>query len=189
MLLRGNNLQSEIRGGNLVNRDEIIVGIVIFLFGLITTVLSLKMPIGTFRMAGTGMFPLISRNTPHDFIRGLRFKNFLSGKRKTDKKRSLHRIFGVSKTIDPFPGNNGSRHSLFQQIGISPLRAPFDVGTFESSWSEKVDTHSAFIIYDGSRLLFFIRPMAEDPFAQGVDWNLKNKVEVRGWRTKAIVRC
>ena len=41
-----------------MKRDEIIVGIVIFLFGGITAVLSLKMPIGTFRMAGTGMFPL-----------------------------------------------------------------------------------------------------------------------------------
>ena len=41
-----------------MKKDEIIVGIVIFLFGLITTFLSLKMPIGTFRMAGSGMFPL-----------------------------------------------------------------------------------------------------------------------------------
>ena len=42
-----------------MDRDEIIVGIVIFLFGGVTALLSLKMPIGTFRMAGTGMFPLI----------------------------------------------------------------------------------------------------------------------------------
>jgi len=41
-----------------LKRDEVMVGIVIFLFGAITAVLSLKMPIGTFRMAGTGMFPL-----------------------------------------------------------------------------------------------------------------------------------
>ena len=41
-----------------MKRDEIIVGIVIFLFGAVTTLLSLKMPIGTFRAAGTGMFPL-----------------------------------------------------------------------------------------------------------------------------------
>ena len=41
-----------------MNRDEIIVGIVIFVFGGITALLSLRMPIGTFRMAGTGMFPL-----------------------------------------------------------------------------------------------------------------------------------
>ena len=40
-----------------MNRDEIVVGIVIFLFGAITTLLSLRMPIGTFRMAGTGLFP------------------------------------------------------------------------------------------------------------------------------------
>ncbi len=42
-----------------MKKDEAIVGGVIFLFGLITTFLSLKMTIGTFRMAGTGMFPLI----------------------------------------------------------------------------------------------------------------------------------
>jgi putative tricarboxylic transport membrane protein len=42
-----------------LKKDEIVVGIVILLFGAITTLLSLKMPIGTFRMAGTGMFPLL----------------------------------------------------------------------------------------------------------------------------------
>jgi putative tricarboxylic transport membrane protein len=42
-----------------MKRDEAIVGIVIFLFGLLTTALSLRMPIGTFRIAGSGMFPLI----------------------------------------------------------------------------------------------------------------------------------
>lgn len=41
-----------------LNRDENIVGIIIFLFGAITAILSIKMPIGTFRMPGTGMFPL-----------------------------------------------------------------------------------------------------------------------------------
>lgn len=42
-----------------MNRDEIIGGVVIFLFGAVTTVLSLSMPIGTFRKSGTGMFPFI----------------------------------------------------------------------------------------------------------------------------------
>ena len=41
-----------------MNRDEIIGGIVIFLFGAVTTFLSLGMPIGTFRKSGTGLFPL-----------------------------------------------------------------------------------------------------------------------------------
>ena len=41
-----------------MSRDEIAGGIVIFIFGAITVLLSLRMPIGTFRMAGAGMFPL-----------------------------------------------------------------------------------------------------------------------------------
>jgi len=59
MLLCRNEGKSEIRGGNLVKRDEVIVGFVIFIFGGITAVLSLKMPIGTFRIPGSGMFPLL----------------------------------------------------------------------------------------------------------------------------------
>lgn len=42
-----------------MKRDEIIGGIVLLLFGLVTVILSLRMPLGTFRMAGTGMFPLL----------------------------------------------------------------------------------------------------------------------------------
>jgi hypothetical protein len=38
--------------------NEMIEGIVIFLCGGITSILSLQMPIGTFRMAGSGLFPL-----------------------------------------------------------------------------------------------------------------------------------
>jgi putative tricarboxylic transport membrane protein len=48
----------EAKGGKGMEKDEAIVGIVIFLFGGLTALLSLRMPIGTFRMAGTGMFPL-----------------------------------------------------------------------------------------------------------------------------------
>ena len=41
-----------------MKRDDLIEGVVIFLCGGITAVLSLQMPIGTFRMAGSGLFPL-----------------------------------------------------------------------------------------------------------------------------------
>ena len=34
-------------------------GVILFLFGGLTTLLSLRMPIGTFRAAGTGLFPLL----------------------------------------------------------------------------------------------------------------------------------
>jgi hypothetical protein len=41
-----------------MKRDELIGCGIVFLFGGITAFLSLKMPIGTFRMAGSGLFPL-----------------------------------------------------------------------------------------------------------------------------------
>lgn len=41
-----------------MKKDEIFSVIVLFFFGAVTTILSLKMDIGTFRNAGTGMFPL-----------------------------------------------------------------------------------------------------------------------------------
>jgi len=42
----------------MMNRDEMVVGIVIFIFGGISALLSLRMPIGTFRLGGPGLFPL-----------------------------------------------------------------------------------------------------------------------------------
>lgn len=42
-----------------MKRGEIIGGGIIFLCGGMTVVLSLQMPIGTFRMAGSGLFPLV----------------------------------------------------------------------------------------------------------------------------------
>jgi putative tricarboxylic transport membrane protein len=42
-----------------LKRDEGIGGVILFLFGGITVLLSLRMPIGTFRAAGTGLFPLL----------------------------------------------------------------------------------------------------------------------------------
>jgi len=41
-----------------MNRSDACGGVLIFLFGALTVYLSLKMPIGTFRAAGPGLFPL-----------------------------------------------------------------------------------------------------------------------------------
>jgi hypothetical protein len=40
-----------------MKRDELIGGVIVFLFGGVTVFLSLQMPLGTFRMAGSGLFP------------------------------------------------------------------------------------------------------------------------------------
>lgn len=42
-----------------MKKGEMITGMILFLFGGITVLLSLRMPIGNFRMAGTGLFPLL----------------------------------------------------------------------------------------------------------------------------------
>ncbi len=41
-----------------MKKDELIGGSVVFLFGAVTTIFSLQLPIGTFRRAGDGLFPL-----------------------------------------------------------------------------------------------------------------------------------
>jgi hypothetical protein len=41
-----------------VNRNDALGGALIFLFGALTIYLSLRMPLGTFRAAGPGLFPL-----------------------------------------------------------------------------------------------------------------------------------
>jgi len=41
-----------------VNRNDALGGALIFLFGALTVYLSLRMPLGTFRAAGPGLFPL-----------------------------------------------------------------------------------------------------------------------------------
>jgi hypothetical protein len=41
-----------------LNRDEAIGGALMLLFGAVTAYFSLRMPVGTFRSAGSGLFPL-----------------------------------------------------------------------------------------------------------------------------------
>ena len=41
-----------------MKKGDILGAVILFFFGGITTLLSLHLPLGTFRMAGTGLFPL-----------------------------------------------------------------------------------------------------------------------------------
>jgi len=41
-----------------MKRDDIFGGLFLFLFGALTSALSLRMPVGNFRAAGSGLFPL-----------------------------------------------------------------------------------------------------------------------------------
>jgi len=108
--------QSEILGGKSVKSDEAIVGGVIFLFGLITTVLSLKMPIGTFRMAGTGMFPLCL-GILLMLLSGLFLLRLFLKTRITPEKSSTGEIPGPSKQLVPFLGAMVLVTLLFNRLG------------------------------------------------------------------------
>ena len=79
---------SSAKGESRLDRDEAIGGIVIFLFGAVTTFLSLKMPIGTFRMAGTGMFPLCLGILLMILSGMFVLKIFIQGKEKQLKKEA-----------------------------------------------------------------------------------------------------
>jgi putative tricarboxylic transport membrane protein len=65
-----------------MTRGEMIEGSVLFLCGGVTVVLSLQMPIGTFRMPGSGLFPLCL-GTLLMILSLLFLLNFLLGKRAT----------------------------------------------------------------------------------------------------------
>jgi len=71
-----------------LKKDEAIVGIVIFAFGGITALLSLRMPIGTFRMAGTGMFPLFLGILLMVLSAAFILKIFFHGKEEQVKKEA-----------------------------------------------------------------------------------------------------
>jgi putative tricarboxylic transport membrane protein len=104
-------------GGDKMNRDEIAVGIVIFIFGGITAVLSLRMPIGTFRMAGTGMFPLFLGILLMILSVAFILKIFFQGKKEQVEKEA-----SIESTESPiqlilFLGTMALATLFFNQLG------------------------------------------------------------------------
>jgi putative tricarboxylic transport membrane protein len=100
-----------------MNRDEIIVGIVIFIFGGITSVLSLQMPIGTYRMAGTGMFPLILGILLMILSSAFILKNVLQGKKEQVKKEASPKSTGSIKQLILFLSSMVLATLFFNSLG------------------------------------------------------------------------
>jgi putative tricarboxylic transport membrane protein len=100
-----------------MNRDEIIVGIVIFVFGGITAVLSLRMPIGTFRMAGTGMFPLFLGILLMILTGAFILKTFFQGKEEQVKKEASIESSESPLQLILFLGAMALATALFNQLG------------------------------------------------------------------------
>ncbi len=88
----------------------------IFLFGAVTTLLSLDMPIGTFRKSGTGMFPLIL-GILLMFLSGLFLLRLFLKTQAVREKSSTAPILGSSKTLILFFGTMVLVTLLFNRLG------------------------------------------------------------------------
>jgi hypothetical protein len=106
-----------------VKRDEAIGGMVLLLFGMVTIILALRMPIGTFRAAGTGLFPLLL-GIILMILSGLFLLNLLLRKEKKLEKREgpLKAAPGSLKPVILFLGMMALSALFFNSLGY-PLIA------------------------------------------------------------------
>ena len=100
-----------------MKKDEVIVGVVIFLFGGATVLLSLKMPIGTFRTAGTGMFPLILGILLMILSGAFVSRIFLEGKEEQVKKEASIESSESPKQLIFFLGTMVLATLFFNRLG------------------------------------------------------------------------
>jgi putative tricarboxylic transport membrane protein len=92
-------------------------GFVVFLFGTITAYLSLKMQIGTFRMAGPGLFPLCLGVLLMILSGILIMKTLFGAGRETAQKRSETRPAGSAGQVILFMGAIVVAVLLLQPLG------------------------------------------------------------------------
>jgi putative tricarboxylic transport membrane protein len=93
-----------VSGGKRLKKDEIMSGIVLFLFGGITVFLSLRMPLGTFRMAGTGLFPFCLGILLMILASLFLLKLYFQGKRPSGRKERSAEMTGSPKPLGLFFG-------------------------------------------------------------------------------------
>lgn len=105
-----------------MKRDEWIGGIVIFIFGAITVLLSLRMPVGTFRMAGAGMFPLCLGILLMLLSSCFLLKLLLKGKKRADEKEQATELPSSTRQLVLFFGAMLLATLLFNPFGY-PLVA------------------------------------------------------------------
>ena len=99
-----------------MKRDEIAGGVVIFLFGMATALLSLGMPIGTFRMAGTGLFPLCL-GILLMVLSGLFLSKLFFQAKKVSVKREFVETHGSIKQLTFFFGTMVLVTLFFNRLG------------------------------------------------------------------------
>jgi len=99
-----------------LDRDEVIGGILIFLFGAVTVYFSLQMPMGTFRAAGSGLFPLGLGILLMGLSIVLLIKAYVQG-RPVREKKPLSEVPRSVKQVVFFMGAIALATLLFKQLG------------------------------------------------------------------------
>ncbi|MBN1105969.1 MAG: tripartite tricarboxylate transporter TctB family protein [Deltaproteobacteria bacterium] len=98
--------------------DEIVGGVVLFVFGVATALLSLRMPIGAFRMPGTGLFPLIL-GVLLAFLSGIFLIRLFLSAAETHKKSDEGEMRGAAKQWILFFGTTVLVTLFFNQLGYT----------------------------------------------------------------------
>ena len=100
-----------------MSRNEIAGGMVLFLIGAITALLSLRMPIGTFRMAGTGMFPLCLGILLMILSAAFVLKQFAQHKKLGAQKETVIKTPEATKQMLLFLGTLSLATLFFNKLG------------------------------------------------------------------------
>ncbi len=101
----------------ILKRDEAIVGVVIFIFGAMTALFALKMPIGTLRMAGTGFFPLCLGILLMVLSAAFVFKLFVQHKKTAVSKEVHTKTPGTMRQMGLFLGAMVLATLFFNELG------------------------------------------------------------------------
>ena len=100
-----------------MKRGEAIGGMVLLLFGMVTIILALRMPIGTFRMAGTGLFPLCLGIILMILSGGFILKVFFQSNKGKDKSVSSVESPGLPMVLILFLGTMVFIALFFDKLG------------------------------------------------------------------------
>jgi len=100
-----------------LKKDEVIGAILLFLFGGVTVVLSLRMPLGTFRMAGTGLFPFCLGILLMILSGFFLLKLYFQGMKKSEKKERSALMAGSPKQLVLFLGTMVLTTLFFNTLG------------------------------------------------------------------------
>ncbi len=99
-----------------MKRDETIGGMLMFLFGALTAYFSLRMPIGTFRAAGSGLFPLGLAVLLMGLSGVLLIKAY--AQRKSGEEQKTHpEVSHSTRQVILFTGSIALATLLFKELG------------------------------------------------------------------------